>query len=64
MLRRTRGPLLSSNLLTDENEELSMPAKMHAAVVEQFGKPLEVVEWDVPTSGAGQILVKTEACGH
>jgi len=56
--------LLSSNLLTDENEELSMPAKMHAAVVEQFGKPLEVVEWDVPTSGAGQILVKTETCGH
>ena len=36
---------------------------MHAAVVEQFGKPLELLEWDVPSPGAGQILVKTEACG-
>ena len=46
-----------------QNEEQSMSPKMHAAVVEQFGKPLELVEWDVPTPGAGQILVKTEACG-
>ena len=36
---------------------------MHAAVVEQFGKPLVLREWDVPTPAAGQILVKTEACG-
>ena len=40
-----------------------MPLKMHAAVVQQFGKPLELLEWDVPSPGAGQILVKTEACG-
>ncbi len=39
-----------------------MSPKMHAAVVEQFGKPLEFLERDVPTPGAGQILVKTEAC--
>jgi propanol-preferring alcohol dehydrogenase len=44
-------------------EELSMPLKMHAAVVEQFGTPLQIQEWDVPSPGAGQILVKTEACG-
>jgi propanol-preferring alcohol dehydrogenase len=40
-----------------------MPTKMQAAVVEQFGKPLVIQEWDVPTPGPGQILVKTEACG-
>ena len=36
---------------------------MKAAVVEAFGKPLVLCEWDTPTPGAGQILVKTEACG-
>jgi propanol-preferring alcohol dehydrogenase len=36
---------------------------MHAAVVEQFGKPLVLREWDIPSPGPGQILVKTEACG-
>jgi propanol-preferring alcohol dehydrogenase len=36
---------------------------MHAAVVEEFGKPLVLREWDVPTAGPGQIVVKTEACG-
>jgi propanol-preferring alcohol dehydrogenase len=40
-----------------------MPNKMYAAVVEQFGKPLVLREWDVPTPRAGQILIKTEACG-
>ena len=40
-----------------------MAPKMHAAVVEQFRKPLSLLEWDVPSPGAGQILVKTEACG-
>ena len=40
-----------------------MANKMHAAVVTGFGKPLEFQEWDVPTPGPGQILVKTEACG-
>jgi propanol-preferring alcohol dehydrogenase len=36
---------------------------MHAAVVEQFGKPLSLVELDIPSPGALEILVKTEACG-
>ena len=40
-----------------------MTRKMHAAVVEHFGKPLVFQEWDIPVPGAGQILVKTEACG-
>jgi len=40
-----------------------MPRKMHAAVVEQFGKPLVFRDFDIPTPGAGEILVKTEACG-
>jgi propanol-preferring alcohol dehydrogenase len=40
-----------------------MIKKMQAAVVEQFGKPLVLREWDIPTVGPGQILVKTEACG-
>jgi len=40
-----------------------MTHKMYAAVVEQFGKPLAIQEWDIPSPGAGQILVKTEACG-
>jgi propanol-preferring alcohol dehydrogenase len=40
-----------------------MSKKMHAAVVRQFGKPLVLEEWDIPKVGAGQILVKTEACG-
>src|SRR6202041_3783885 len=40
-----------------------MAPKMHAAVVEQFGKPLSLLELEIPTPGASQILVKTEACG-
>jgi propanol-preferring alcohol dehydrogenase len=36
---------------------------MHAAVVEQFGKPLVLREVAVPAAGPGQIIVKTEACG-
>jgi hypothetical protein len=40
-----------------------MTGKMHAAVVEQFGKPLVLQEHDIPVPGPGQILVKTEACG-
>ena len=40
-----------------------MTRKMQAAVVEHFGKPLVLQEVDIPTVGAGQILVKTEACG-
>ncbi|WP_268796356.1 alcohol dehydrogenase AdhP [Pseudomonas huanghezhanensis] len=40
-----------------------MKNKMRAAVVEAFGKPLVLREYDIPTPGPGQILVKTEACG-
>jgi len=40
-----------------------MTHKMHAAVVEAFGKPLVIKELDIPTPGPGQILIKTEACG-
>jgi alcohol dehydrogenase, propanol-preferring len=40
-----------------------MAPKMHAAVVEQFGAPLVLREWDIPSPGPGQIVVKTEACG-
>jgi alcohol dehydrogenase, propanol-preferring len=40
-----------------------MTQKMKAAVVEQFSKPLVFQEWDIPTPGPGQILVKSEACG-
>jgi propanol-preferring alcohol dehydrogenase len=40
-----------------------MAGKMHVAIVEQFCKPLLFQEWDIPTPGPGQILVKTEACG-
>lgn len=37
--------------------------KMQAAVVEQFGKPLMLRELDIPEPAAGQIVIKTEACG-
>ena len=40
-----------------------MAGKMQVAVVEHFGKPLLFQEWEIPTPGPGQILVKTEACG-
>jgi propanol-preferring alcohol dehydrogenase len=40
-----------------------MTQKMHAAVVEAFGKPLVMKELAIPEPGPGQILVKTEACG-
>jgi alcohol dehydrogenase, propanol-preferring len=40
-----------------------MAVTMNAAVVEQFGRPLELREWKIPSPGAEQILVKTEACG-
>ena len=40
-----------------------MPRKMHAAFVEQFGKPLVLRDADIPTPGPGQVVVKTLACG-
>jgi Zn-dependent alcohol dehydrogenase len=41
-----------------------MSLKMKVAVVEQFGKPLQLLEWDVPSPGTGQILIKTEAAAY
>lgn len=38
-------------------------AKMHVAMVEHFKKPLVLREWDIPTPGKDQVLIKTEACG-
>jgi propanol-preferring alcohol dehydrogenase len=40
-----------------------MKATMNAAVVKQFGMPLVLEEWGVPSPGPDQILIKTEACG-
>jgi propanol-preferring alcohol dehydrogenase len=40
-----------------------MAPKMNVAVVEEFGKPLMLREWDIPSPGPGEILVRAEACG-
>ena len=40
-----------------------MSRKMKAAVVHEFGQPLQIDEVDVPDAGVGQILVKIEASG-
>src|ERR1700733_9529990 len=40
-----------------------MSTKMNAAVVRQFGSPLVLEQWDIPSPGIGQIVIKTEACG-
>lgn len=40
-----------------------MTRTMKAAVVREFGKPLEIQEMPVPEVGEGQILVKVERCG-
>jgi len=37
--------------------------QMHVAMVENFKQPLVLREWNIPNPGAGQIVVKTEACG-
>ena len=50
-----------------EENSLLIPSskrkQMHAAVVEEFGKPLVLREWEIPIPRTGQIVVKTEACG-
>ncbi|MGA7711504.1 MAG: alcohol dehydrogenase AdhP [Rhizomicrobium sp.] len=46
-----------------EKRKYAMARTMHAAFVEQFGKPLVLRECDIPNPGPGQVLVKTEACG-
>ena len=40
-----------------------MSRKMKAAVVHEFGQPLQIDEVDVPEVGVGQILVRIEASG-
>ncbi|WP_251863634.1 alcohol dehydrogenase AdhP [Achromobacter sp. Marseille-Q4962] len=40
-----------------------MQKTMKAAVAREFGKPLAIEETEVPRPGAGEILVKIEACG-
>lgn len=40
-----------------------MSTKMNAAVVRQFGSPLVLEQWDIPSPRANQIVIKTEACG-
>ncbi|MGK0499480.1 MAG: propanol-preferring alcohol dehydrogenase [Oceanicoccus sp.] len=40
-----------------------MSKQMQTTVVEKFGQPLVLREWSIPSPKAGQILVKTEACG-
>lgn len=39
------------------------PVQVQAAVVEAFGEKLVFKDFDVPTPGPIQILIKTEACG-
>lgn len=46
-----------------QKKDVFMKLTMQAAVVEQFGKPLAIREWDAPSPDSSQILVKTEACG-
>jgi S-(hydroxymethyl)glutathione dehydrogenase/alcohol dehydrogenase len=37
--------------------------KVRAAVLEQFGTPLNVTELDLADPQAGEVLVRLEACG-
>jgi len=55
--------MLDTILETRPGRATGIPATMHAAVVEAFGRPLVFKDYDVPAPGPGQILVKTEACG-
>jgi propanol-preferring alcohol dehydrogenase len=56
------GSLLSTGTQFQKQEE-AVARTMQAAVVERFGQPLALQEWEIATPGPGQILVKTEACG-
>ena len=55
--------MLPSTPQPELEKDRSMTSKMLAAVVEQFGQPLVLRDWDMPSPGPGQVVVKTEACG-
>ena len=40
-----------------------MSKKMKAAVLHEFGQPLQIEEVDIPTPGSGEIVVKMQASG-
>ncbi len=40
-----------------------MSNKMKAAVLHEFGQPLQIEEVDIPTPGAGEIVIKMQASG-
>ena len=52
-----------SSVLRESDISSPGAGRMNVAVVEQFGKALLLQEWDIPSPAAGQILIKTEACG-
>ncbi len=43
--------------------ERSTAVRLQTATVEAFGRPLVMHKRDIPTPGAGQMLVETGACG-
>ncbi len=59
--RTNSDRLVECIALLKERADMSM--QMKAAVVEEFGKPLVLREWNIPTPNARQIVVKTEAWG-
>jgi propanol-preferring alcohol dehydrogenase len=66
MALKTNAAVIDQPVSSTRQEWDISPSKagqMHVAVVEQFGKPLLLQEWDIPSPGTGQILIKTEACG-
>jgi propanol-preferring alcohol dehydrogenase len=64
-LQASGSPELSNErrLVLSWERDAMTTQKMNAAVVEEFGKSLTLKEIAIPTPAAGQILVKTEACG-
>jgi len=42
---------------------MSIPSKCRAAVIKKAGADFEIIEIDVPTPKAGEVLIKTSACG-
>ena len=52
---------LSATYPVDGEETIAV--KMRAAVLEQFGEPLNVTEVELDEPRAGEVLVRLEACG-